>query len=212
MSSWTKPAWARALFTLCLCLGLSHAVLAGDGPSGIGQPVTAAELAAWNIDIRADGKGLPDGSGTVEPGEEIYGEKCAACHGDFGEGVGRVPGLFGGVGSLAEDAPKRRIGSLWPHAPILFDYMRRTMPFGDAQSLTNDELYALTAFILNMNDLWADGDVLDKKNLAKIRMPNRDGFITPDPRPDTTNRRCMRDCAENPAVVSRAELFGNPDN
>ncbi len=183
----------------------------GERSLGHGQPLTAKDIAAWDIDVRYDGAGLPDGEGTVEQGDEIYLERCAACHGDFGEGVGRFPALFGGVGSLAGDNPERRVGSLWPYAPTLFDYIRRAMPFGDAQSLTVDETYSLTALVLNMNDLWDQERVLNKTNLAAVKMPNREGFVASGQKPDTSNTRCMRDCKGEARIISRAELVNNTD-
>ena len=112
---------------------------------GIGREATPEEIAGWDIDIRPDGQGLPPGKGTVKQGEAIYMEQCAACHGEFGESAGRWPILTGGAGTLASHDPVKSIGSYWPYASTVMDYIRRAMPFGNAQSLTNDELYAVTA-------------------------------------------------------------------
>ncbi len=200
-----------AIFAVISLSILPHALAqTGERNFGHGKTVMPGDFAAWDIDVRYDGAGLPDGKGTVGAGEAIYLEKCAGCHGDFGEGSGRIPALFGGVGSLAEDNPKRRVGSLWPYAPILFDYIRRAMPFGDAQSLTADEVYSLTALILDMNDLWDENGVLNKDNLPEIRMPNRKGFVPNGQNPDTSNTRCMRDCRKEARILSRAELVDNP--
>jgi len=172
----------------------------------LGTPISPHEITKWNIDVRSDGTGLPEGRGTVNQGERIYEKKCAACHGEFGEGVGRNPSLFGGEGTLDSGQPERRIGGYWPYAPILFDYIRRSMPFGNAQTLSIDELYSLIALILNMNDLWSEEQVLTRKALIAIKMPNRDGFSSVDPRPDTSNTRCMRNCQDQPVIQSRATL------
>lgn len=120
---------------------------------GIGRDVTPQELAGWDIDIRPDGQGLPPGKGTVKDGEQLYMTHCAACHGEFGESAGRWPILSGGTGSLASPDPVKSIGSYWPYASTVMDYIRRAMPFGNAQSLTNDELYAITAYVLYLNDI-----------------------------------------------------------
>lgn len=182
---------------------------AGEVTYGHGRPLPASDLAAWDIDVRYDGAGLPEGSGTVAKGEEIFTKQCAGCHGAFGEGAGRIPALFGGVGTLDSDRPERRVGGLWPYAPILFDYIRRAMPFGDAQSLAVDEIYSLTALVLNMNDLWDEQKVLNKANLPGVMMPNREGFVANEPGSDTSNTPCMRDCGPKARIVSRAELINN---
>jgi cytochrome c len=113
---------------------------------GIGRQAKPEEIAGWDIDIRPDGHGLPPGKGTVKQGEEIYMQQCAACHGEFGESAGRWPILMGGAGTLASHDPVKTIGSYWPYASTVIDYIRRSMPFGDAQSLSNDQLYAVTAY------------------------------------------------------------------
>ena len=125
---------------------------------GIGRQATAEEIAGWDIDIRPDGQGLPAGKGTVKQGEPLYMERCAACHGEFGESAGRWPILMGGAGTLAGSDPVKSIGSYWPYASTVMDYIRRSMPFGNAQSLTNDELYAVTAYVLYLNDVIKDED------------------------------------------------------
>ncbi len=195
-----------SISVLLLALVMAGPVTAAEPRHHLGSPITAKEAKKWDIDVRFDGAGLPEGRGTAKKGEPIFAEKCAACHGDFGEGVGRNPALIGGEDTLDTDQPERRVGGFWPYAPVLFDYVRRTMPFGNAQSLTNDELYSLVALILNMNDLWDEEKVLTRTDLIKIKMPNRDGFILKDPRPDTSNTPCMRDCGETPVIKSRAAL------
>jgi len=156
---------------------------ADTGPLGIGHTATPAEIAGWDIDVRADGKGLPTGRGSVHEGEKIFAENCAACHGAKGEGK-PADQLAGGFGTLATSKPVRTVGSYWPYAPTLFDYIRRAMPFNAPQSLTADQAYAVSAYILFLNKIVPEDAVLDASSLPKVAMPNRDGFTSPDPRPD----------------------------
>lgn len=176
---------------------------------GIGDVASEEEISRWDIDIRPDGLGLPEGHGTVSQGEMIYAEKCAHCHGDFGEGLGNFPVLVGGAPKELEsgERPEKTIGSFWPYASTLFDYIRRAMPFGEAQSLTANETYALTAFLLAMNDVIPEDSVLNAESLAAIRMPNADGFYF-DPAPDIANMSCMSNCSGVPAeIVSFARIL-----
>ncbi len=190
--------------------------MAASGPSrlGIGELATAEEISRWDIDIRPDGQGLPRGQGNARQGEAIYAQSCAQCHGDFGEGLGNYPVLVGGDPDELKNGerPEKTVGSFWPYAPILFDYIRRAMPFGDAQSLTADETYALTAFLLSMNEIIAEDSVLDAASLAAIKMPNKDGFYF-DPEPDVVNTTCMSDCTAGPVeIVSFARILNvTPD-
>lgn len=147
----------------------------------MGTPLTSAEISGWNIDVSPDGRGLPPGSGDVVTGARIFESKCAACHGAAGQG-GLGDPLVGGRGTLTSDKPKRTIGSYWPYATTLFDYIRRAMPFNAPQSLTSDEVYALSAFLLNQNGIVPPNTRLDRNSLPKVIMPNRDGFVS-DPRP-----------------------------
>jgi mono/diheme cytochrome c family protein len=142
---------------------------------GLGQTPSAQQIRGWDIDVRADGAGLPAGSGSVAQGRAIYQARCLACHGENGE-KGTAPRLAGGQGSLAGKAPVLTVGSYWPYAPTLFDYIRRAMPLDSPQSLTADEVYAVTAYTLHLNGIVAGDAVLDATSLAKTRMPNRDGF------------------------------------
>lgn len=164
------------------------AAIASAGPAsaetryGIGRPATAAEVAAWNIDIDRDGRKLPAGRGSVAQGGALFAERCASCHGAKGEG-GLGDRLVGGQGTLASAQPVKTVGSFWPYAPTLFDYVRRAMPMDAPQSLTDDEVYAVVGYLLNLNGLLPDDAVLEARSLAAVRMPNRDGFV-PDPRPD----------------------------
>lgn len=169
---------------------------------GLGAPLSDKQIAPWDIDVHGDdGKGLPPGKGTVAQGEKLYLQQCASCHGEFGEGNGRWPELMGGQGTLTSEDPRKTIGSFWPWAPTLFDYVRRAMPFTSPQSLSNDETYAIVAYLLNINDLLPGDATLDAKTLAGIKMPNHDGFVVGDPRPDVKAEPCMKDCKQVPVKV-----------
>jgi len=197
-----------------LAVGLTGTALAE--PLGLGRAATPDEVAAWDIDIRPDGAGLPEGSGSVFDGEEIYTERCAVCHGDFGEAVGRWPVLAGGQGTLASQNPVKTVGSYWPYLSTVWDYVHRAMPFGDAQSLTADETYALTAYILYLNDLADDEFELTRDNFTDVVMPNADGFY-PDDRTETAvwqNREpCMSDCKPEVKITARARVLDvTPDD
>lgn len=163
-----------------------------QSPYGIGRAATPAEIAGWNIDVDRDGNNLPPGSGTVSHGREVFDQQCAACHGAKGEG-GIGDRLVGGQGTLATPKPVRTIGSYWPYAPTLFDYVRRAMPQNAPQSLSNDDVYAVSAYILDLNGLLPAGAALDAKALRAIKMPNRSMFVS-DPRPDINDPACMTGC------------------
>ena len=168
-----------SVFMLSACLAaLPVMVGASDktGHYGIGKTATADEIAGWDIDIRPDGKGLPAGSGSVEDGEMMYEEKCASCHGSFGEGVGRYPVLSGGEGTLTEDRPDKTVGSYWPYATTVFDYVRRAMPLQSPGILSNDEVYAVTAYILHINGIVDEEASMNATTLPAVKMPNREGF------------------------------------
>jgi len=159
---------------------------------GIGRTATAEEIKAWDIDVQPDGRNFPRGSGTVAHGKEVYEAKCAACHGDKGQGaMGDV--LAGGMGSLASPRPVKTVGSFWPYTSTLFDYVRRAMPFNAPQSLSDEDVYAVSGYVLFLNGLLPADATVDAKTLTELRMPNRDGFIG-DPRPDVHNVACMHDC------------------
>jgi len=174
---------------------------------GIGRPVTTDEVKGWDIDVRPDGHGLPAGKGSVKQGEALYQERCAACHGEFGEGKDRWPALIGGSGKLTDDDPKKGVGNYWPYATTLFDYIKRAMPFGNAQSLSDDEVYAITAYVLHLSDVLQDDAVLDRDALFKIKLPNAANFI-PDPRPDVKGTLCMKDCKPSAEIHSEARKVG----
>src|SRR3954463_5040130 len=159
---------------------------------GIGRAAAPLEIAGWNIDVNRHGNNLPPGSGTVNHGREVFDQQCAACHGAKGEG-GVGDQLAGGQGTLATPKPVRTVGSYWPYAPTLFDYIRRAMPQNAPQSLSNDDVYAVSAYVLHLNGLLPAGATLDARTLAAIKMPNRSMFVS-DPRPDVKNPACMTDC------------------
>jgi mono/diheme cytochrome c family protein len=177
-------------------------------PFGHGTPATPEQIAGWNIDARGDdGEGLPPGKGDVARGTDVYADQCAACHGTFGEGEGRFPKLVGGNGSLTADRPEPTVGSYWPFAVTLWDYINRAMPMPAPHTLAADDVYALTAYILNLNNVVPDNFVADKDSLPKVKMPNHDSFTWIDPRPDTANTPCMTKCVDpaNVKIVSSAE-------
>ena len=176
---------------------------------GLGRPALAEEIKAWDTDIRPDGQGLPPGKGTVKQGDEIFQAQCAACHGEFGQGVGRWPVLAGGTGTLKADRPDKTIGSFWPDLSTVFDYIKRAMPYGNAQSLSNDDVYALTAYLLSMNDVVKDENFeLNEKNFTSIKMPNAAAFFDDDR--ETSEKQfwgkepCMKNCRSAPKVIGRA--------
>jgi S-disulfanyl-L-cysteine oxidoreductase SoxD len=178
------------------------------GQFGYGKVPTPAEIAGWNIDARGtDGAGLPPGRGTVDRGADVFAQQCAACHGTFGEGEGRFPKLMGGEGTLTADRPEPSVGSYWPYAPTLWDYINRAMPFIAPHSLPADDVYALTAYILNFNNIVPGNFVADRDSLPKVKMPNRDNFTWKDPRPDTAATECMKNCTDPQSVkiISTAE-------
>lgn len=201
MSAWPR-IWCLAV--VC-CLPISPTV-AQDSRYGFGREPTATEIMAYDIDVRADGAGLPDGSGTVDSGEAIYVERCAACHGDFGEGIGNQPPLMGGVGMLSGERAIKTVGNFWPYAPPLWDYVYRTMPFGDAQSLTADETYGLVAYLLYLNDLVDSDFVADRRSLPEVEMPNRDGFMADDraTEPWRGVAPCMTNCRDSVRITGAA--------
>jgi mono/diheme cytochrome c family protein len=163
-----------------------------QGAYGIGRAATPAEIAGWNIDVDSHGNNLPAGSGSVGHGREVFAQQCAACHGAQGEG-GIGDRLAGGQGTLATAKPVRTVGSYWPYAPTLFDYIRRAMPQNAPQSLSNDDVYAVSAYIFSLNGLLPADATLDARTLGAIKMPNRNMF-TGDPRPDVKNPECIKGC------------------
>jgi cytochrome c len=185
------PLHKRHLAALAAALVWS-ASAGAQSPYGIGRAATPAEIAAWNIDIDREGHNLPPGSGTVSHGQEVFDQQCAACHGAKGQG-GIGDQLAGGQGTLATPKPVRTVGSYWPYAPTLFDYIRRAMPQNAPQSLNDDDVYAVSAYILHLNGLVPAGATLDARTLPAIQMPNRSMF-TGDTRPDVKNPACVTGC------------------
>jgi len=204
------------LAAAALCAALAQPALAGK--LGLGREATREEIAAWDIDVRPDGHGLPKGKGSVAQGEEIFQAQCAACHGEFGEGKDRWPAVAGGLGSLRNDRPDKTVGSFWPYATTVLDYLRRAMPFGNSQSLSVDELYALTAYILFLNDVTKDPKFeLSEKNIASVVMPNAQTFYDDDRETAEKhfwNRQpCMKDCKGKVEILGRARVLDvTPDS
>jgi S-disulfanyl-L-cysteine oxidoreductase SoxD len=206
-------------FLLGLTLGtllVSSSVHAGDTLKyNFGVKPTAEQIAGWDIDIRPDGMGLPEGRGTYDEGEAVFQEQCAQCHGEFADGGGgRYPALVGGSPErLAQSAnpgqPVKTIGSYWPYASTIFDYIRRAMPFGNAQSLTNDQVYSLVGYLLTENGLFDQDQTMDAEAMKTIKMPNAGGFVD-DPRPDVQNVHCMKDCFKEVEIKSKATLGVTP--
>jgi mono/diheme cytochrome c family protein len=205
---------ASLAISAVMMLGLSVAAVAQSQKAAprnynIGRVATPDQVAGWDIDIRPDGQGAPPGHGSVKDGEKVYMDKCAACHGEFGESAGRWPPLAQGKGTLASHDPVKTVGSYFPYLSSVFDYIRRAMPFGDAQSLGNDELYAVVAYVLNLNDIVDDKFVLSKETWAQVKMPNQGGFYDDDremtekgfwnPNP------CMKNCGPPVKIIGRAQ-------
>jgi S-disulfanyl-L-cysteine oxidoreductase SoxD len=164
-----------ALGAALLVVALAPAT-AADEPH-FGKPVAPADIAAWDISIGPDGAGLPPGKGTVAQGESVFAAKCQACHAEKGAG-GPNDRLVGGAGTIAPDkAPVKTVGSYWPYATTLFDYVRRAMPWDRPKSLTDEEVYAVAAYVLYLNGVIKEDAVLDAQTLPQVKMPNREGFI-----------------------------------
>jgi mono/diheme cytochrome c family protein len=164
------------LLAVCSALAVSCGAASAESPN-LGRVATPEEIAAWDISIGPDGAGLPPGSGTARQGEAIYLEKCLGCHGERGAGKPSDQ-LAGGQGTLgAGQAPVKTVGSFWPFATTVFDYVRRAMPLNESKSLTNDETYAVVAYILRINGVIGENDTIDAQTLPAVRMPNRDGFV-----------------------------------
>lgn len=194
MSITMGDAVARCLPRACVLavgLGLAGGALAQGsygGPYGFGTPATAEEIAAWDIDAMPDGRGLPPGEGGYEEGKQVYTQQCLACHGADLGGVAGTGGaaLIGGRGTLASGKPKKTVESYWPYASTLFDFTKRAMPFHTPGSMSDNDVYAVTAYILAEGNIIGKDEVMNAETLPKVVMPNVDGFI-PDPRPDIFN-------------------------
>jgi cytochrome c len=167
-----------ALLIASLILATTSAIAFAAESPNLGRVATPEEIAPWDISIGPDGVGLPPGAGTARQGEAVYAARCVTCHGEKGAGKPNDQ-LVGGQGSLPGDGPPvKTVGSFWPYATTVFDYVRRAMPYNESKSLSNDELYAVVAYILNLNGIIADNDTMDEQTLRKVKMPNRDGFVT----------------------------------
>ncbi|MGC1506470.1 MAG: c-type cytochrome [Sulfitobacter sp.] len=178
---------------------------------GLGRTALPEEIAAWNGDIQPNGTGLPVGSGDALIGEEIFAAQCAACHGDFAEGIDNWPKLAGGADTLDHEDPLKTVGSYWPYLSTAFDYIQRSMPYGNAGTLSDDDVYAIVAYILYSNDLIEDDFVLSNESFLDVEMPNADGFIVDD-RAETeysvwTGEPCMENCKTEVKVTMRAMVL-----
>jgi len=174
--------WKLSLVVLAVAT-----TLAGQSPKyGVGRPATPEQIRDLGVAIAPDGSGLPEGSGTVVAGREIFKARCSKCHGEKAEGaVG--PRLEGGQGTLATAKPLKTVGSYWPYATTVWDYINRAMPFDQPGLLKPAEVYAVVAYILNLNGIIGNDQVMDAKTLPKVKMPNREGFVS-DPRPDVGSK------------------------
>ena len=153
----------------------------------IGRPATAEEIRKLDISVAPDGTGLPKGSGTVNEGRRVYESLCANCHGDRGQGISPYPALAGGQGTLKSDAPVRTVGSYWPYATTVWDFIHRTMPYTRPGTLDANQTFAVTAFVLYLNGILDKDAAVDERTLPRVKMPNRNGFV-PDPRPDVPKK------------------------
>lgn len=183
---------------------------ASAGEYGLGRPALPEEIAAWNLDVSPDGSGLPPGSGSVEDGEMLFSDNCASCHGEFAEGVDNWPKLAGGEDTLARKDPVKTVGSYWPHLSTTWDYVHRSMPFGAAQTLSTDDVYAITAYILFSNYLVDDDFVLTNENFLEVEMPNSDGFIVDDRETAEAHfwaEPCLEDCKDNVEITMHATVL-----
>lgn len=206
---------ALCVFVSAVAISHGHAQATSKKPQevsaklGLGRVALPDEVKAWDTDVRPDGQGLPVGKGTAKQGDELFQAQCASCHGEFGQGVGRWPVLAGGAGTLKADRPDKTVGSFWPDLSTAFDYIKRAMPYGNAQSLSNDDVYALVAYILTMNDVIKDDSFeLNEKNFTSVKMPNASAFYDDDR--ETAEKQfwkkdpCMKDCRPAQKVIGRA--------
>lgn len=207
-----KQRMSKSLKVAAVLAGLGlFAIPAQAGKLNLGREALPDEVAAWDRDVRPDGQGLPAGRGSVKEGETLYLERCASCHGEFGEGAGRWPVLAGGAGSLKKDNPEKTVGSFWPYASTAFDYIQRAMPYGNARSLEPNEVYAIVAYLMFMNDVVKDDFTLSKENFAGVKLPNAGGFYDDDrekvekqfwnPKP------CMTNCKAEVKITGRASVL-----
>ncbi len=194
---------------------LTQAAPHSDGALKLGRVALEAEIAAWDVDVLPDGRGLPAGSGDVFTGEEVFVDRCASCHGDFAEGVDNWPVLAGGFDTLGDEDPIKTVGSYWPYLSTSWDYINRSMPFGEAGTLTADETYAIVAYLMYSNDMVDDDFVLSQENFTDVKMHNADGFVIDDrPEQEYTAWRtepCMENCKDGVEITMRSVfLVGTP--
>ena len=210
LRSWCRSGCVifAALLAVAALTSLAGAQTTASRSSfGFGKAPAPAQLAAWDIDVRPDGKGLPPGRGTVAQGQVLYDAQCASCHGTFGESNDYMA-IAGGVGSLDSDQPMRTTGSKLNHATTLWDYINRAMPFQNPKSLAPEEVYALTAYVLHLSGILPADAALDRDSIVRLKLPNRDGFTTSHGflsiggKPDTHNLACMKDCAKDVRIAS----------
>jgi S-disulfanyl-L-cysteine oxidoreductase SoxD len=170
----STPSLTAIVIVLSVLAGATNS-FAQETPN-LGRSVTPAEIAPWDVSIPPDGMGLPPGSGTPAQGAVVYTQKCQVCHGEKGAGQPNDQ-LVGGQGTLASQSPVRTIGSYWPYATTVFDYVRRAMPYSQPRSLTDDEVYAVTAYLLHLNGITGAQDAMNAQTLPQVKMPNREQFI-----------------------------------
>jgi cytochrome c2 len=211
---WKMSNLLKGLATTALTTFVALPALAQ--PLGLGRTALPEEISAWDVAVQPNGTGLRPGAGNVMDGEDLWVEHCAACHGDFGEGAGAFPVIAGGIGTLTDARPVKTVGSYWPYLSTVWDYVNRSMPFGNAQSLEVDEVYAITAYILYSNNLVDDDFELTHENFQDIRLPNEDGFYADDRDavevPLFSVAACFNDCAGAPVVRMRAtDLQSTPE-
>ncbi len=195
-----------AVIAVVLAVGPAFA-----GQFGLGRPALPDEIAAWDLDVRPDGTGLPPGAGSVSDGDLVFADRCAICHGDFAEGVDNWPTLSGGLGTLDQDDPVKTPGSFWPYLSTLWDYIHRSKPYGNAQTLGVDEVYALVAYLLYSSDIVDDDFVLTQDNFLSVRMPNADGFVIDDRAaveyPRFSQAPCTQGCKDAVVITARASAL-----
>lgn len=201
---------SKFLKVAAVALILSSPALA-EQRFGIGRPALPEEVKAWDVDVLPDGRGLPEGRGTALHGEEVFAENCASCHGDFAEGVDNWPVLAGGFDTLGDKDPVKTVGSYWPHLSTVWDYINRSMPFGAAQTLEADDVYAMVAYILYSNDLVDEDFELSHENFSEFQMYNKDGFIVDDRAkteyPLWRTEPCMTACKDGVEITMRASVI-----
>lgn len=175
----------------CVFCTVAAAALGQTQQYKLGRPATPEEIRELDISVAPDGSGLPKGRGTVAQGQHIYKDLCANCHGDRGQGMLQYPPLAGGQGTLKSSTPLLTVGSFWPYATTVWDFIHRAMPYAQPGTLTPDQTYALTAFVLYLNGILDKDAALDQTTLPRVKMPNRNGFV-PDPRPDVPPHKSNR--------------------